>query len=152
MKQHILLILSLLFSLSSCGNYEATLQNDTLTELINNLTKLFTLSKSLNYNSLFKHCQYMIEINYKNLKIQALEIAKSYLISSFKASNSFLKKFQSRNRLVMRKGTHIIQKETDLIYQKLEVFLKNLKDIKFNYANSIFDDSTAEDLIFVNMV
>ncbi len=30
MKQHILLILSLLFSLSSCGNYEATLQNDTV--------------------------------------------------------------------------------------------------------------------------
>jgi peptide-methionine (S)-S-oxide reductase len=30
MKQHILLILSLLFSLSSCGNYEATLQNDTI--------------------------------------------------------------------------------------------------------------------------
>jgi peptide-methionine (S)-S-oxide reductase len=30
MKKHILLILSLLFSLSSCGNYEATLQNDTV--------------------------------------------------------------------------------------------------------------------------
>jgi peptide-methionine (S)-S-oxide reductase len=30
MKKHILLILSLLFSLSSCGNYEATLQNDTI--------------------------------------------------------------------------------------------------------------------------
>jgi len=35
MKQHILLILSLLFSLSSCGNYEATLQNDTVFKKMN---------------------------------------------------------------------------------------------------------------------
>jgi peptide-methionine (S)-S-oxide reductase len=42
MKQHILLILSLLFSLSSCGNYEATLQNDTV------FKKMSTINNSTN--------------------------------------------------------------------------------------------------------
>ena len=52
--------------LASLIIFNSISQNDTLTELINNLTKLFTLSKSLNYNSLFKHCQYMIKNNNKD--------------------------------------------------------------------------------------
>jgi len=51
--------------LASMVIFNDTIKAGALTELINNFNKLFTLSKSFNYNSLFKYCQSMIEVNNK---------------------------------------------------------------------------------------
>jgi len=51
--------------LASMVIFNDSIKAGALTELINNFNKLFTLSKSFNYNSLFKYCQSMIEVNHK---------------------------------------------------------------------------------------
>ena len=76
MKQHILLILSLLFSLSSCGNYEATLQNDTI------FKKMSTTNNSTNKMiDTFK--DYAKEVSYKAILADSGMMIMSCLIASY---------------------------------------------------------------------
>ncbi len=62
------------------------------------------------------------------------------MILSFKCFNRFINNFKNRNMLIMRKGTHLVQKETDITFKKIESFLSNLQDVKMKFAMEIFQN------------